>query len=258
MIGHWTNWLQLFHGFRWQDAVDILFVAFLVYQLLNMIRDTRAMQMLKGFLVLLACAFVGVQFGLYTLSWLLTTLWAVWLIAFTIIFQPELRRILLQLGRRRMFMGFFKEEARLYKEITEACRVLARRKIGALIVLERDTSLKTYIDTGTSLDAELTAELLVTIFVTRTPLHDGAVVIRENRVAAAGCILPLTQDPNVSRNFGTRHRAAIGITEETDAVAVVISEEKRSISLAVAGKITPAIDSQTLEEMLTLYGPRRS
>ena len=255
---NWTHWLQLFYGFRWQDAIDILLVAFLVYQLLLMIRNTRAMQMLKGFLVLLVCAFIGIQFGLYTLNWLLTTLWAVWLIAFTIIFQPELRRILVQLGRRRMFMGFFKEEVRLYKEITEACRVLARRKIGALIVLERDVNLKTYIDTGTSLDAELSAELLVTIFVTRTPLHDGAVVIRENRVAAAGCILPLTQDPNVSRNYGTRHRAAIGVTEETDAVAVVVSEEKHSISLAVAGKITPAIDSRTLEEMLTLYGPRRS
>lgn len=258
MNWNWTHWLTLFSGFRWQDAVDVLLVAFLVYHLLLMIRNTRAMQMLKGFLVLLACAFIGVQFGLYTLNWLLTTLWAVWLIAFTIIFQPELRRILVQLGRRRMFMGLFKEEARLYKEITEACRVLARRRIGALIVLERDVNLKTYIDTGTPLDAELSAELLVTIFVTRTPLHDGAVILRETRVAAAGCILPLTQDPNVSRNYGTRHRAAIGITEETDAVAVVVSEEKHSISLAVAGKITPAIDSQTLEEMLTLYGPRRS
>jgi len=253
-----AHWLQLFHGFRWQDAVDILLVAFLVYRILLMIRDTRAMQMLKGFLVLLLFALIGIQFGFYTVNWLLTSLWAVWLIAFTIIFQPELRRILVQLGRRRMFMGFFKEEARLYKEITEACRVLARCKIGALIVLERAINLKSYIDTVTPLDAELSAELLVTIFVPRTPLHDGAVIIRENSVAAAGCILPLTQDPNVSRNLGTRHRAGIGITEETDAVALVISEEKHSITLAVAGKITPAIDSQTLEEMLTLYGPRRS
>lgn len=252
-----THTLSLFYGFRWQDAVDILLVAFVVYRILLMIRDTRAMQMLKGFLVLLVFALIGSQFKFYTVNWLLTSLWAVWLIAFTIIFQPELRRILVQLGRRRMFMGFFKEEARLYKEITEACRVLARRKIGALIVLERDVNLKTYIDTGTALDAELSAELLVTLFINRTPLHDGAVILREGRVAAAGCILPLTQDPNVSKNFGTRHRAAIGITEETDAVAVAVSEEKHSISLAVAGKITPSIDSQTLEEMLTLYGPKR-
>jgi diadenylate cyclase len=253
-----THWLQLFAAFRWQDAVDIVLVAFVVYHLLLMIRDTRAMQMLQGFLVLLGFALIGIQFGLYTLNWLLTSLWAVWLIAFTIIFQPELRRILVQLGRRRLFLGFFKEEARLYKEITEACRALARRRIGALIILERDVNLKTYVDSGTPLDAELSSELLVTLFVTRTPLHDGAVVIREGRVAAAGCILPLTQDPNVSKQYGTRHRAAIGITEETDAVAVVVSEENHSISLAVAGKITPAIDSQTLEEMLTLYGPRRS
>jgi len=248
---------QLVQGFRWQDAVDILLVAFLVYRILLIIRDTRAIQMLKGFLLLVAFAFVGAQMQLYTINWLLTSLWAVWLVAFTIIFQPELRRVLVQLGRRRMFLGLLKEEARLYKEITEACRVLARRRIGALIILERDVNLKSYIDTGTSMDAELSAELLVTIFVPRTPLHDGAVVIREWRVVAAGCILPLTQDVNVSKNYGTRHRAAIGITEETAAVAIVVSEENRSISLAVGGKITPAIDSQTLEEMLTLYGPKR-
>ncbi len=252
-----TRWYQLILDFRWQDAVDIILVTILMYRILLMLRDTRAMQMLKGFLVLLVFAFVGAQFQLYTINWLLTSLWAVWLIAFTIMFQPELRRVLIQLGRRRMFMGILKEEARLYKEITEACRVLARRKIGALIVLERNVNLKNYIDTGTNLDAELTAELLVTIFVPKTPLHDGAVVVREWRAVAAGCILPLTQDPNVSKNYGTRHRAAIGITEETDAVAIVVSEENRSISLAVGGKITPAIDSQTLEEMLTLYGPKR-
>ncbi len=251
------SFLQLLKDFRWQDAVDILLVSVLIYYLLLMIRDTRAMQVLKGFLVLLLFAFLGAQFQLYTINWLLTSLWAVWLIAFTIIFQPELRRVLVQLGRRSMFMGLLKEEARLYKEITEACRVLARRKIGALIVLERNVNLKSFIDTGTSIDAELSAELLVTLFVPKTPLHDGAVIIREWRVVAAGCILPLTQDPTVSKNYGTRHRAAIGLTEETDAVAIAISEENRSISLAVGGKITPSIDSQTLEEMLTLYGPKR-
>jgi diadenylate cyclase len=258
MTTQWTHLLPLFAAFRWQDAIDIALVAFIVYRMLLMIRDTRAMQMLIGFLVLLVFVLIGVQFQLNTVTWLITNLWAVWLIAFTIVFQPELRRILVQLGRRRMLMGFFKEEARLYKEITEACRVLARRKIGALIILERDVNLKTYVDTGTPLDAELSAELLVTLFITKAPLHDGAVILREGRVAAAGCILPLTQDPNVSKNYGTRHRAAIGVTEETDAVAVVVSEEKHSISLAVAGKITPSIDSQTLEEMLTLYGPKRS
>jgi len=252
-----TRVYQLLADFRWQDGVDILIVSILFYRILLMLRDTRAMQMLKGFLFLLFLAFLGVQFHLYTINWLLTPLWVVWLIAFAIIFQPELRRALVHLGRRKMFMGFLKEEARLYKEITEACRVLARRRIGALIVLERDNNLKHYIETGTTVDAELTAELLVTIFVPRTPLHDGAVIVREWRMVAAGCILPLTQDPNISKKTGTRHRAAIGITEETDAVAIVVSEENRSISLAVGGKITPAIDSQTLEEMLTLYGPKR-
>ena len=258
MNGSWMRILEILPTFRWQDAVDIALVAFLVYRVLLMLRDTRAMQMLKGFLVLLVFALVASQFRFYTIDWLLTSLWAVWLVAFAIIFQPELRRMLVQLGRRRVLMGFFKEEARQFKEITESCRVLARRRLGALIVLERDVNLKSYIDTGTPLDAELSAELLVSLFVTRAPLHDGAVIIRDGRVAAAGCILPLTQDPNVAKHLGTRHRAAIGITEETDAVAVVVSEEKHTISLAVAGKITPAIDSQTLEEMLTLYGPKRS
>lgn len=252
-----ARFFQLLNDFRWQDAVDILLVAVLIYYILLMIRDTRAMQVLKGFLVLLAFGLLGSQLHLYTINWLLTSLWAVWLVAFTIIFQPELRRVLVQLGRQGLFKGLMKVEARLYKEITEACRILSRRKLGALIVLERNVALKTYIDSGTLLDAELTSELLITLFVPKTPLHDGAAVIREGRVVAAGCILPLTENPGVDKNLGTRHRAAIGLTEETDAVAIVVSEENRSISLAVGGKITPAIDAQTLEEMLTLYGPKR-
>lgn len=247
---------RMFTLLRWQDAVDIALVAVLFYRLLLMIRDTRAMQMLKGFLVLLGFGLLGAQLELYTVNWLLTSLWAVWVVAFTIIFQPELRRVLVQLGRRRMFQGLLKEEAHLYKEITETCRVLARKKIGALIVLERNVNLKSYIETGTLLDAELTASLLVTLFSPRTPLHDGAAIVREWRIAAAGCILPLTQEPSV-KSYGTRHLAAIGITEETDALAIVVSEENHNISLAVGGKMTPAIDSQTLEEMLTLYGPKR-
>lgn len=252
-----NRFFQLILSFRWQDAIDIILVTFIIYRILLMIRDTRAMQMLKGFFILIVFAFIGSQFQFYTINWLLTSLWAVWLIAFVIIFQPELRKMLVTLGHRRMFIGLLKEEERLYKEITEACRVLARRKIGALIVLERDVNLKAYIETGTAIDAELTAELLVTIFVPRTPLHDGAILIRESRLMAAGCILPLSQETTISKKFGTRHRAAIGITEESDAVAIVVSEENRSISLAVGGKMTPAIDTQTLEEMLTLYGPKR-
>jgi diadenylate cyclase len=252
-----TTFFQLMTDFRWQDALDIALVAFLLYRMLVMVRETRAMQMLKGFLYLIALYVIGAQLQLYSINWILANLWAIWLVAFVVLFQPELRRVLVQLGRRKFFMGLIKEESLIYKEITEACRVLARRKVGALLVLERDVNLKNYLDTGTRMDAEMTAELLVTLFTPKTPLHDGAVVIREGRLAAAGCILPLTQDPNISKKFGTRHRAAIGITEESDAVAIVVSEENRSISLAVGGKMTPAIDSQTLEEMLTLYGPKK-
>ncbi|HNZ28847.1 MAG TPA: DNA integrity scanning protein DisA nucleotide-binding domain protein, partial [Candidatus Goldiibacteriota bacterium] len=171
-------------------------------------------------------------------------------------FQPELRRALVERGQNRFFKFIFKEHGQLYREIRESAVILAKKKIGALIVLEREVNLKSFIDTGTKLDAETTSELLVAIFNTKSPLHDGAVIIREGRIAAAGCILPLTQKEDVEQMYGMRHRAAIGISEETDAITIIVSEERHTISLAIGGKITPDIDGDTLLEILSLYAPK--
>ena len=247
---------NIFWMIRWQDSIDILIVAILIYYLLLLIKESRALQMLKGLAVLLLVAFLSYIFELYTLNWILKGLWTAGLVALVILFQPEIRQALVALGKSRLFGGFFKEDSEFYHKITEAVRNIVRRKIGAIIVLERATSLKTFIDTGTLVDSEVSEELLVTIFTPKSPLHDGAVIIKERRIVAAGCVLPLAQDENINRELGMRHRAAIGITEETDAITIVVSEEFKTISLAIAGKITPAIDTDTLEEMLTLYGPK--
>jgi diadenylate cyclase len=180
----------------------------------------------------------------------------VWVIAFVIIFQPELRRALASLGQHRFLSRFFTvEETGVLPEIIKSVSRLAEKGIGAIIVLEKDMGLKNYIETGTKIDARLTAELVETIFSPTSPLHDGAVIVQNDRVAAAGCILPLTQDQRLSVSLGTRHRAAIGLTEETDAVVIVVSEETQAISYAQSGKLTRKIDINTLRaELLRNFG----
>jgi len=247
----------LLMSIKWNDIIDILLVSLVIYYVFLLLYETRAVQMLNGLLVILFFVFVAKLFNLYTLTWILTALSAVWIIAFVIVFQPELRRALVELGQTRMFRGvFFKEHVQLYKEIRVAAETLAKKKTGALIVLERDINLKIFIDTGTKIDAETTSELLITIFNTKTPLHDGAVIIREGRIVAAGCILPLTQKEDLDKSYGMRHRAAIGISEETDAITIIVSEERKTISLAIGGKITPDINGETLLEILSLYAPK--
>ena len=244
-------------GIRWQDIADIFIVSIVVYQLMKLLRETRVYQMLRGLGVFIVLAFAARWWQFYTLSWILTNLMTVWLVAFVMIFQPEIRQALMELGRTRFFGVFFHGEEDSFHKITLAVQMLVKRKIGALIVIERSQSLKRFIDTGIILDSELSPELLCSLFSPKTPLHDGAVIIREGRVVAAGCILPLSQSTVLSKIYGTRHLAAIGLTEETDGVVVVISEETHEISLTTSGRITPSVDIQTLEEMLTLYAPKR-
>jgi diadenylate cyclase len=251
-----NNLATLLADFRLNDAFDILIVATGMYYLLLLIREVRAFRVIAGFSLLLLCSAVAKHLHLLTFEWLLTNLWTVLLIAFVLVFQPDLRRLLSQMGGARFFGGVLAAEEPLFKEIVRAVKGLARARHGALIVLERGDNLQAIIDTGVRMEAAVTAELLITLFTPRSPLHDGAVVIRNGRLAAAGCILPLSQNPNVSKAYGTRHRAGLGLTEETDALVVVVSEETKSISFAMAGKITPQIDAETLEEMLTLYGAR--
>ncbi len=251
-----NNILNTFSGIRVNDVFDILLVAFVIYQVFMLLYETRAIQMLKGFIVILFFVVAAKLLELNTMTWILTGLGTIWIIAFIIVFQPELRRALVELGQNRFFKFIFKEHGQLYREIRESAVILAKKKIGALIVLEREVNLKSFIDTGTKLDAETTSELLVAIFNTKSPLHDGAVIIREGRIAAAGCILPLTQKEDVEQMYGMRHRAAIGISEETDAITIIVSEERHTISLAIGGKITPDIDGDTLLEILSLYAPK--
>lgn len=251
-----NNLITLFSSFRPADLFDILLVAIITYQLLLLIREVRANRIVLGFAVLFLVSVIAAQFHLLTLDWLLSSLGPFLLIAFVVVFQPDLRRLISQIGRGGFWGGVFQGDAVLFKNISNAMQNMVKSRRGAIVVIEREDSLQGIIDSGTKIEAEVTSELLSTLFVPNSPLHDGAVIIRNGKIAAAGCILPLSQNPNLSKSYGTRHRAAVGITEETDALAVVVSEENHTISFTMAGKITPEIDSETLEEMLTLYGAK--
>ena len=244
------------------DLVDIVVVGFIVYQILMLIRGTRAVQLVTGLGLLFLAYVASVRFGLYTLHWILSYIGLVVPIALLVLFQPELRRMLEQWGRGSVSLvgftphGLDREAAiRLVNDVARAARVLGSRKIGALIVIERRTGLEDFIETGIRVDAQVTVQLLISIFFPSTPLHDGAVIIRGNRLAAAGCLLPLSERPGIVRPLGTRHRAAIGLSELTDALAVVVSEETGTISLAVEGHLDRAFSEEELKvRLLELVG----
>ncbi len=256
MENFFSTLVSTFSGMRWNDVIDIILVSFVLYYVFILLHETRAIQMLKGFAIILVLVLVSRLLRLDTMSWILTGLSAIWIIAFIIVFQPELRRALVEFGQNKFFKFIFKEHAQLYREIKVTAEILAKKKTGALIVLEREVNLKSFIETGTVIDSETSSELLISIFNPKSPLHDGAVIIREGRIAAAGCILPLTQKDDIDKKYGMRHRAAIGISEETDAITIIVSEERKSISLAIGGKITPDINGETLLEILSLYAPK--
>lgn len=232
-------------------VIDVLVVTILFYWIFLLVRGTRAVQALKGLIILLIMAFIAQRIGLNAFNFLLGRFWSVFILAFVILFQPEIRRALAEVGQRHFFRGFLKEaEPGYLNEIIEAVDILSKKKKGALIALERETGLKTQIETGIRIDGETSRELLSTIFLPSTPLHDGAVIIQGNRVAAAGCLLPFTRNPDVSKRMGMRHRAALGLSEETDAVVIVVSEETGKISLAVGGRLTGNLDETTLANTL--------
>lgn len=207
--------------------------------------------MFIGLFLLIIISFVAQWLNLNALNWILSSLKTVWVIAFVILFQPELRKALTLLGQNRIIGMFLKvEESSTVSEIIKACHQLTQKGLGAIMVLEQDVGLKNYIETGTRLDSRVTGELLVTIFTPPGPLHDGAVIIEKNRIIAAGCILPLSQNPRLVRSLGTRHRAGLGLSEETDAVIIIVSEETGMISLAIGGKLTRKLDINTLRNNL--------
>ncbi|HFC97357.1 MAG TPA: TIGR00159 family protein [Thermosulfurimonas dismutans] len=242
----WPFWKFL----RWQDLLDISIVSYLFYRLLLLIRGTRAVQMVAGLAVIVVMYFVAEHLQLLTLHWLLGTFMSSIFLVVVIIFQEDIRRALMHMGRSP-FVKVQTEYSQVIEEVVKAVATMAEKKIGALIVFERETGLNEFVESGTPLEARVSRDLLLSIFHPSSPLHDGAVVIRENKVVAAGVILPLSTNPMVGRGLGTRHRAAIGITEVTDAVSVVVSEETGALSLAVGGKITREISPATLRRMLS-------
>jgi len=254
--------LQL--NIEWRDIVDIFIMSYVFYRIIIIIRGTRAEQLVKGLILLLLAMVISDQAGLDTLHWTLRQTMTVGLIAIPIVFQPELRRALEQLGRGKIFKSTYwswstKDFENMLDELTKAIPVLVKRRIGALIVMERSTGLKEWVETGIAVNGLVTAELLVNIFFPRSPLHDGAVIIRGDQIVAAGCYLPLTDDPGLSKELGTRHRAGIGITDYSDAVAIIISEETGIISVAHDGVLTRYLDEKKLRKILTdLCKPERS
>jgi uncharacterized protein (TIGR00159 family) len=233
------------------DVVDVALVAFITYRALLLLRGTRGVQMTYGIIVLLLFYYATRAFRLTTVQWLLTNLLTYIVFAVIVLYQNEIRRVLAGIGQNPLLERYRHRGTREgYEEIILASTTLASKRIGALIVVERDIGLRNYAESGITLDAVLTYDLLVTIFSPNTPLHDGAVIIQRNRIIAAGCFLPLTLDPFLSKELGTRHRAAIGITEETDALAVIVSEETGIISAAMGGKITRNLDGSALRGIL--------
>ncbi len=236
---------------RWQDIIDILVVAFIIYRTFLLIRGTRAIQLVVGLTMVFLAFYIARKAELFTTGWILSNFVGSIVVVIVVIFQNDLRRILLALGRSPFFRKIgYVQETLFYEELASGCQAMASKRLGALVVIEREAGLEEFMEVGTRLDAEVNRELILSIFQRSSPLHDGAVMIREGRIKAAGCILPLTLKDSIGRGLGTRHRAAIGITEVTDAVAVVVSEEKGIISYAFRGEIFLSVTEETLKSVL--------
>ncbi|NLZ17365.1 MAG: TIGR00159 family protein [Desulfobulbaceae bacterium] len=247
--------IETIRSIRPLDIVDILIVSYLIYRTLLLIRGTRAVQMVLGITSILLLYFVSAYFELQTLRVLLKTFLGSLLVVIVILFQAEIRRGLARMGKPRFFHTKQSSDNDL-EEIVRAASLLARRHLGALIVLERDNGLRDFLEGGFRLDARIQAELLLAIFQTSSPMHDGGVIIHKQRIHSSGCLLPLSQNPNIDKRYGTRHRAALGLSEETDAIVIVVSEETQTISLARNGRLTPFKDeAQLLSTLKAIFFP---
>lgn len=255
---------DIFANIRIRDIVDILIVAVVIYKLFTLIKETRAEQLIKGIGVLLVLTKVSDWLQLYTINWILNNAMTVGTLAILIVFQPELRRGLEYIGRSRFFSKSLIEirgenMSKVVDEIVEATASLSRQKIGALMVLERQTGLNEVVETGTKIGGNVSSDLLINIFIPNTPLHDGAVIIKDDIIKAAACFLPLTDSSTVSKELGTRHRAALGISERSDSLSIVVSEETGAISIAENGTISRYLDAKTLRQiLLDMYKPKDS
>lgn len=258
--------MSLITDFKINDAIDILIVTYVIYKLILLVRGTRAIQLLKGIIVVVIAWALSSWFKLNTLQWMMNQLFTFGVLALVIIFQPELRRALEQLGRGTVFSRTTHEEDQAIhfriSEVMKTVKYLAKRKIGALIVFERETGLNDYIESGISMASQISSELLINIFIPNTPLHDGAVILRDSQIMAAACYLPLSENPFISKELGTRHRAAIGVSELSDAIAIVVSEETGQMSLAIHGHVVRDIKEESLvsklyEELKQQKSPKR-
>lgn len=245
----WTFLLSTYDPVR--DTVDIALVFLGVYWLLLLIKGTRAIQILVGLMALIAARLISDLAGLMTLSWILDNFLASAVLIIIVLFQADIRRALARVGRGVFPRLSQRQESQILEEVVRACQTLAQKRVGALIVLERETGLEDLIEIGTNVDAAVSKELLASLFLPYSPLHDGAVVIQQGRVAHAGCILPLTLRTDLPEGVGTRHRAAVGITEESDAVVIVVSEETGTISVVRSGEMTRDLDAPRLRVVLT-------
>ena len=254
-MDRFDGFFQTIARMQWSDYVDIAVVALIIYMLMPLIRTPSTMRIARSVVVLLVVAWLTDALELYTLSFILNQFLAVGLLAFVVLFQPELRRMLDRLGnvRLRSFFGFEKPAQEMDTVISQtvmACEILSREKIGALIVFSREARLDEYMRTGTQIDGQVSEQLIRNIFFPKASLHDGAMIIREGRVAAAGCVLPLSDSHRLSADLGTRHRAGVGISEVSDAVVVIVSEETGTISVAVGGMLKRHLAAKTLEKLL--------
>lgn len=249
-----SNIVEFFSLLRIQDFIDVAIVAFIFYQLSRLIQEAKIWQILKGIIVFILATWISGILELNAINFILVNTMQVGILALVILFQPELRRILERLGRTNFQFLFHKEDVdyvKIASEITKAACTLSRSRLGALIVIEGNTGLGDIFGTGTELNAKVSSDLLITLFFDKTPLHDGAVVIADNTVRYAACVLPLTRDESLSRELGTRHRAAIGLSENCDASVIVVSEETGTISIAYDGKLTRGYSEPTLLEEVT-------
>ncbi|MBL8024028.1 MAG: TIGR00159 family protein [Elusimicrobia bacterium] len=232
-------------------VVDVVLVSILIYHVLLLIQGTRAVQVLRGFVVLAVATVVADRLlGLPTLGWLLRTFWIAWAVVFAVVFQPELRALLAHLGSHRLGRSLIPQELGFIDEIIAALREGAAGRVGMLIVLEQETGLRNFIGTGTVINGQVSRELLSTLFFPHTPLHDGAAILREDRVVAAGCVLPLSNDTELSRVMGTRHRAALGLSEISDAIVIVLSEETGTVSMVRHGHLDRDVPLDELQRRL--------
>lgn len=246
----WSNYLV--------NIVDILIIAYIFYRLMLMIKGTRAVQIVLGILTLIVITFLARDvLHLKTLSWLLERFWLATVVILAVVFQPEIRSALAQLGSHQWGKILMPSELGFVNEIIDAVKDFKQQRIGSLIVLEQDTGLRNYIETGTIINAQVSCELLISIFNPRSPLHDGAVIINNARLIAAGCLLPLSHEPGISKIMGTRHRAAVGLTEISDAIVIVVSEETGKVSIARSGRLENDVDPEDLRRrLLDLYRER--